>query len=135
MVRYKSFKGCDLKGLETASQLEPFWIRKQPSACRALAPQFGWARMLTITIAKAQHSSQPPKRRRALLASNPLRNRRLETQRNDEGAAGTSPLFHAQPRCDRFPHTSKTPSVGFTNPVRHPQILLKSQYLGVPLFS
>jgi len=115
-----------MKGLETVSELEPFSIPDPASAGRALAPQFGWAGMLTITMVKAQQSSSPAKRRRALLATNPLRDRRWETPGNAEGAAGTSPLLPAQARGERSAHTSKTPSVGFTNLVHHPQILLRT---------
>jgi hypothetical protein len=85
----------------------PFPVAFQASPRRSHPCQFGLGRTLTITVAKAQHSSQPPMRRRALLASNPLRNRRLETHRNDKGATGTPPLSPTQHRCDRSPHASK----------------------------
>ena len=43
-----------------------------------------------------------------MLASNPLRNNRSETHRNDEGATIASPLF--LPHYDRFPMPQKTQS-------------------------
>jgi hypothetical protein len=63
---------------------------------------------LTNIPSEPQHSSQPAKRRRALLASNPLRNSRSKTHRNDEGAAAlVAPLLH---RCDRSSMPPKTQS-------------------------
>jgi hypothetical protein len=68
---------------------------------------------LTNTPSQPQHSSQPVKRRRALLASNPLRNSRSKTHRNDEGAAPlVAPLLH---RCDRSSMPRKTQSNGRVN--------------------
>jgi len=121
-----------MKGWESASELETFWIREQASDRRALARQFGWAGMLIISMAKAQHSSPPRQRRRVLRASNPLGNRRLETHDNAEGGAGTSPLWPAQARGEGSPHTSRTPIVGVTNLVHHPQIPRRSQKKGAP---
>ena len=118
--------------MESASELETFWIREQASDGRGLARQFGWAGMLIISTAKAQHSSPPPPRRRVLRASNPLGNRRLETHGNAEGEAGASPLWLAQARGEGSPHTSRTPIVGFTNLVHHPQIPRRSQKKGAP---
>lgn len=67
---------------------------------------------LTIRSANAQDAVQPAKRRRALLPSNPLRNSRLETHRNDEGAALASPLS-IRDHCDRSPHASENGLVVF----------------------
>jgi hypothetical protein len=59
-------------------------------------------RRLTNSPSELQHTSQPVKQRRSRrrgMTSNPLRNSRSKTHRNDEGAATlAAPLLH---RCDR----------------------------------
>ncbi len=116
-----------MKGPESMSELVRFWIGDEASARGPQPSRFGPRGVLTITLAEAQPSSQPPKRRWALRASNPLRNRRLQTHHHDEGATGTLPLFQAQHRCDRSPHTLKTPSTCSTTLAHHPQILPRNQ--------
>ncbi len=89
------------------------------SNCRALfsvAEPFGLSplpplRRLTGRTLNPQDVAQPVKQRRALLASNPLRNSRLETHRDDEGATRKSPLLPGH-RCDRSPMPQKTPLLG-----------------------
>jgi hypothetical protein len=74
---------------------------------------------LTNPLVPAEHTLQPVKRRRALLASNPLRNSRSKTHRSDEGAAAlAAPLLH---RCDRssMPHKRKV-ALGLNVPVGVP---------------
>ena len=55
------------------------------------------------------NAAQPAKGRRALLSSNPLRNSRLGTDRDDERATPGLPLFLLPPRRDRFAMLEKTP--------------------------
>ena len=55
----------------------------------------------------SQNAPRPVTRRRALLASNPLRNSRLETHRDDEGATPRSHLLPLRHHHDRFPHASE----------------------------
>jgi hypothetical protein len=63
---------------------------------------------LTNTPSEPQDTCQPVKRRRALLASNPLRNSRSKTHRDDEGATTRgAPLLH---HCDRSSMPEKTQS-------------------------
>ena len=65
-------------------------------------------RRLTERTLNPQDGAQPVKQRWALLASNPLRNSRWETHRDDEGATRKSPLFLGH-RCERSPMPQKTP--------------------------
>ena len=126
MLRLNSLKNNRLKGRSGTSEVALLLVAFQASPWRSHPGQFALGHKLTIIVTKAQHRYQPPKRRRALLASNPLRNRRLETHRNHDGATGTPPLSHTQHRCDRFPHASKNARRELHTTLRYPQIPLKS---------
>jgi hypothetical protein len=70
---------------------------------------------LTGRSSSPQDASQPVKRRRAMLASNPLRNNRSKTHRSDEGAAlGVAPLLD---RCDRSSMPQKRQAPPGKNPL------------------
>ena len=56
-----------------------------------------------------RYYNRPGKRRRALLGSNPPRNNRLETHRNDERPERPTRRFGPPHRIDRFPHASENP--------------------------
>jgi len=74
-----------------------------------------------------------------MLASNPLRNNRSETHRNDEGATIASPLF--LPHYDRFPMPQKTQSSNLRktsgcesqSQPKKPQRVQSTTYWGYPL--
>ena len=92
--------------------MAPFFL---VSNCRALLCAFDSVILdllldLTTGSLRRHNALQPVKRRRALLASNPLRNSRLETHRDDEGAAlGPPSSFFSSIVAIDFPMPQKTP--------------------------
>ena len=124
----QSQKGCVQLGVFHLGLLSP------PRMSQDNTDAFG--SRLTRRSSPPQDGSQPVKRRRALLASNPLRNNRSETHRNDEGAITVAPLPH---HCDRFPMPQKThrgtrrqPSrLESPTPLTHPKLNLLPNLLPI----
>jgi len=84
-------------------------------------------RRLTGHTLNPQDVAQPVKQRRALLASNPLRNSRLETHRDDEGRVATCPSSLDIVTID-FPCLGKRPCSDLRESLRiYPQIPLRNQ--------